>query len=281
MVHCKAASRVDQGPLVGEMPDAGAPVLKIDISQPGPAGRRGISIAPQCRPGAAASRLAVSASSVASAPSSKMISVVPRSTPAARKAERCAADGRSRRPGARRAPFRPTSRRRARRRTYRRGIDRRKQIRPQQVSVRTDQLVQATEQDALPGQRGVEVGVEGAAIQRSGVAGEIDARGEEGVDRLVAVAAPWALKCPALAQRAARNGPAGSRGCRSASILRAFGRDSGNVGMPPRPAGAASTSQAGSWRAARNDFEGLLRETPRFGCDTVHVGCSWVVVRWG
>ena len=88
----------DQGVLMGEVPDAGAPVLQIDVAQPRAPAPTSSSIAPQCSPAAAASLLAVSASSVASAPSSSTTSERPRSTPPAPSAEKMCSGDRSPRP---------------------------------------------------------------------------------------------------------------------------------------------------------------------------------------
>ena len=77
----------DQRPLVGEVPDAGAPVLQVDVAEPGP--RADVDFdrpAVQARR-PSASALAVSASTVASAPSSSTISAWPKSTPPGESAE--------------------------------------------------------------------------------------------------------------------------------------------------------------------------------------------------
>ena len=173
---------MDQRPLVGEVPDAGAPVLKVDVSQlcPGAdvqldraamqAGGRGVQ----------AGRLGQHGRFGALFEHDQRVSQV---DPV----------GRERRKHVQRTvdhhalghvehhAARPTG-------GVQRGkligmvIDGRKQIRPQQVSMRADQLVQTAEQNALPGQRGVEVCAGRAAIQRRRVARKIHARAEKRLD---------------------------------------------------------------------------------------------------
>ena len=104
---------------MGEVPDAGAPVLQVDVTQPR-TGPTISSIAPQCKPGGgrvAAGGLGQHGGfgcrfehDQACGPSRSRRPTAPRA---------CAAAGRSSRRAARRAPFRPTSRRRAARRTCR------------------------------------------------------------------------------------------------------------------------------------------------------------------
>ena len=112
----------DQGLLVGEVPDAGAPVLQVDVAEPRPRPDVGFRSPRSASRRPPASVLAVSASTVASAPSSSTISEWPKSTPPGDRAESmCSGRSIDHALGHVEQRCRPTSRRRAARRTCRRG----------------------------------------------------------------------------------------------------------------------------------------------------------------
>ena len=146
---------VDQGLLVGEVPDAVAPVLQVDVAQIRASRPTRISIAPQCRPPSVwppdwPSRPGPSPRLLL--PGRPACGRNPRRPRSAPKACAGAFDDHAARHV--QAHVRPTSRRRARRRTCR-GTDRDPplQVRPQAFAVFGDQRVEAAEEHAVSAQR--------------------------------------------------------------------------------------------------------------------------------
>ena len=248
MVHCSAAVALDHGLLMGEVPDAGAPVLQVHVAQPAPAGRRGSRSPRSAARRPSASMLAVSASSVASAPSSRIDQRVAEIDAARRERREHVQRLVDRpRPAARRAASRPTSRPRAARRTCRRR-DRRSRV---SRCGRSRSPCSATSSSRLPNstpcsrQFGVELRVDRAGCRASIVRPrQFHALGQ-------AAPAAAALRPAARAGRPKRS----SRNSRMIGpppffLLRVGQRQF--AGTAPRPRGAARVSHAGSRARSRN-----------------------------
>ena len=171
----------DERLLMGEVPDPVPQFCRLTYRRRACGANRS-SMPPQCKPPPLSSGLAVSASSVASAPSSRITSVCPDRMPSSRTESMCSGSSMTTPRGTyRKWPPDQTAACNAAKLSYLGSTGASEKMLPYQVAVPVYQLVEAAEEDALRRPfRGQLTGLR-AAVDGDRLTGEFDARIQQGV----------------------------------------------------------------------------------------------------